>query len=82
MTLLNEDLEALGVFIISYGEDEVTSHLHTVVVSRFTVDTHQAAQCALTKTTELISFQASIDIGMFVQHTLRKQQNEKTQHVL
>lgn len=47
VALLNEDAEALAVCVVAHGEDDVPAHLHTVKVSRFTVNTHQAAQCAL-----------------------------------
>lgn len=51
MALLDEDLKALGVFVIAHREDDVSAHLHAVKVSCFTVDAHQAAQCALEKHT-------------------------------
>lgn len=47
VALLDEDMEALGGLVVAHREDQVSAHYHTVKVSCFTVNTHQAAQHAL-----------------------------------
>lgn len=49
VALLDEDLQAIRDVVVVEGEDDVSPHLRTVKVSRFTVNAHEAAQRALQK---------------------------------
>lgn len=49
VALLDEGLQAACDFVVAEGEDDVSAHLHAVIVSRFTVNAHEAAQRALQK---------------------------------
>lgn len=51
VALLDEDVQALTLLVVAHGEEDVSAHVHAVVVAGFAVDAHDASQTALQRDT-------------------------------